>query len=141
MTGLSVGAVLHATAVLESLTAAAFILAPSSPMALLFGAPLDTRLDLLVARFVGGPLLSLGIACWCAGNDPASRAASGMVTAMLLYDAFAAALLAYAGLWLGLIGIALWPAVFIHLALAVASIMALQKNALQSTTDRGQGEV
>ena len=47
---------------------------------------------------------------------------------MLIYDVAAAALLAYAGLALSLVGIALWPAVVLHAALAVWCVVAATRN-------------
>ncbi len=48
-----------------------------------------------------------------------SRAAYGVVAAMLVYNVTVAALLVYADVAKGAAGIALWPAVIAHTALAV----------------------
>jgi hypothetical protein len=93
-------------------------------VALLFGSTPATALELIFLRLIGVALLSLGMACWWAANDPASRAAAGVVKAMLLYDAVAVVLLAYAGLT-GFSGIGLWPAVTVHAAMAVWCIVGL----------------
>jgi hypothetical protein len=59
---------------------------PSITVELLLGAPLETLAALTVARVGGAGLLALGVACWLARGDTQSRAARGLVAAMLLYD-------------------------------------------------------
>jgi len=59
---------------------------PSATVALLVGAPLEAPAALTVARVGGAGLLALGVACWFARGDTQSRAASGLVAAMLLYN-------------------------------------------------------
>jgi hypothetical protein len=70
---------LRVTAVLEAGTGVACLLVPRLPAALLFGSPPAGTLGLILVRFIGAALLSLGMACWWAANDPASRAAAGVV--------------------------------------------------------------
>jgi hypothetical protein len=45
---------------------------------------------------------------------------------MLLYDVVAVAVLAYAGIGLGLHGVALWPAVVLHALMSVWCVASLQ---------------
>jgi len=71
-------------------------------------------------------LLSLGIACWLARNDEQSRAATGLIAAMLLYNTAVAAVLVYAGIGLRLAGVGTWPAVLLHAALAVWCLACLR---------------
>ena len=106
------------TALLETITGVALIVSPALPASLLFGAPIDTAVGLILARIAGAALLALGVACWLARDDVRSGAARGLVAAMLLYNAAAVAALVYAALGFTLAGIALWPAVLLHLALA-----------------------
>lgn len=47
---------------------------------------------------------------------------------MLFYNLAAAALLAYAGIQLSMAGAGLWPAVLLHAALAVWSVLLFRKN-------------
>jgi len=104
----------------------------------LFGPPSATPLGLVLARFIGAALLSLGMACWWAANDPDSRAAEGVVKAMLLYDVAAAVLLAHAGTS-GFTGIVLWPAIAVHAAMAVWCFVGppnCREQALAAETER-----
>ena len=81
---------------------------------LLLGSALETPAAMTVLRVGGAGLFALGIACWLACGDAQSRAARGVVAAMLFYDIGAAVILAFAGLGLGLHGLGLWPAVLLH---------------------------
>jgi len=107
------------TAVIEVGTGLAPVLVPSVPVSLLLGAALDSPTGLTVGRVAGVALLSLGVACWLARRDAQSRAATGLIAAMLLYNIAVVSLLTYAGTCSGLVGVALWPAVLLHGALAV----------------------
>jgi hypothetical protein len=54
------------------------------------------------ARPLGAALLALGVACWLARSDTTGPAQFGLIARVLVYDAAAALLLAYAGLYLSL---------------------------------------
>jgi hypothetical protein len=113
------------TAVIEVGAGLALLGFPSAVAILLLGTPLDTPAALTVARVAGAGLLALGVACWLARGGMQSRAAIGLVAAMLLYNAAAVAVLAHAGIGLGLHGALLWPAVFLHAAMAVWCALCL----------------
>jgi len=114
------------TALLEAITGVALIVSPGPPVSLLVGAVLETPSGLIVARVAGAALLALGLACWLARDDGRSRAARGLVGAILLYDAVTAAVFVYAGLGLKLSAAGLWPAVVLHGALALWCVGCLR---------------
>jgi hypothetical protein len=115
------------TAVIELGAGLALLCFPSMAVALLLGSPLDTLTALTVARVGGSGLLSLGVACWLARGDSLSRAARGLVAAVLLYDVAAVAILAFAGIGFGLHGVALWPAVVLHAVMTVWCVGCLRR--------------
>jgi hypothetical protein len=94
---------------------------------LLLGSPLDTPSAPTVARLAGAALLSLGLACWLARRDT-SRAAKGLVSAMVLYNLGAVLILGATGIRSPQpVGIALWPAVVLHAGMTVWCFTALRK--------------
>jgi pyridoxal biosynthesis lyase PdxS len=114
------------TAAAETATGLALLGVPSLVVSLLFGGSLDTPAVLAVARITGAALISIGLACWLARNDPQSRAAAGVIAALSFYNAAAVVVLVHAGLGLGLSGIGLWPTVVLHAALAVWCVACLR---------------
>jgi len=107
------------TAVIEAGAGMTFFLLPSVAVTLLFGSPLDSPVALMVTRLTGAALITLGVACWLARLDLESRAAVGLVAALLFYNLAALSILAYAGFGLGLVGLTLWLGVLLHSAMAV----------------------
>jgi quinol-cytochrome oxidoreductase complex cytochrome b subunit len=92
----------------------------------------------VVARVAGAALLALGVACWLARNDEQSCAARGLITAMLLYNIAAVAVLGYAGIGVGLTGIGLWPAVVLHAAMTVWCFVCLRTKRVNVATESRQ---
>lgn len=116
-----------ATAVIEGATGVALLVSPALPVSILIGASLDTPAGLVVGRIAGAALVALGLSCWVARQDEHSRAANGIVTAMLLYNLITGAVLIYAGLGPRLAGVGLWPAVVLHAVMAVWCFTCLRK--------------
>ena len=114
------------TAVLEAATGFALVASPSLVVSLLLGSPLDPRPGSVIGRLAGVALLTLGLVCWLARNGQQSRVAAEPIAAMLFYNVAAAALLAYARLGLGLSGLGLWPAVALHVAMALGCMGCLR---------------
>jgi hypothetical protein len=116
---------LKVTALIEVAAGLGLIAVPSVVVRLLLGSPLDTSAAAMLGRVAGAALLALGLACWLARDDAQSRAAKGLVAAILLYNLAVAALLAFARIGLGLHGVALWPAVVLHAVMAVWCVACL----------------
>ncbi len=117
---------LKLTGIIETATGIGLVAVPSVVVRLLLGSPLDTSAAVMLGRVAGAALLALGVACWLARDDTQSRAARGLVVAMLMYNIPATAVLAFAGIGLGQ-GVMLWPAVVLHAAMAVWCIVCLRR--------------
>jgi hypothetical protein len=104
----STNRVLIFAAVAEAATGMALLVVPSLVGGLLLGQEL-TGIAAAVARVAGIALIALGIACW--PGPP--------LFGMLIYTSLVALYLAYLGFVGGLTGILLWPAVVLHMVLAV----------------------
>jgi hypothetical protein len=114
------------TGILEAATGSALLALPALVISVLLGAVLDTAGGVVVARVAGAAMLSLGVACCLARDGAQTRPARGIIAAILIYHVAVAALLAHAGLVLGMAGIGLWPAAAGHAALALWSIACLR---------------
>jgi hypothetical protein len=97
------------TGALEAATGLVLLMAPSVLVELLLGAAPGTPAGVTVSRVAGVALLALGVACWLAREDPAGRAAKGLVAAVLLYNVAVVAIMVLAWISLELFGIAFWP--------------------------------
>ena len=104
------------------------LLSPSLVAGLLLGVSLDAPAALVVGRITGAALFSLGAACWLARDDGPTRARRGLVTAMLLYNCAAGAVLGIAGAGVRLAGVLMWLAVALHAVLAVWCIACLRRS-------------
>jgi hypothetical protein len=114
-----------ATALAEVSAGLALLACPALPMALLLGVEPAAPEDSVIARIAGAGLLAFGIACWAGRNDPDRAGRKGLLLAAFTYDVAAAAVLGYAGWFLSLAGVALWPAILLHGALALWCAVAL----------------
>jgi hypothetical protein len=124
-----------ASALIELGAGLALLCCPSAAATLLVGAPLEGPAALTVARVCGAGLLTLGVACWLARGDTQSRAARGLIAAMLLYDVAVATLLAFAAIGMELHGVALWPAVVLHGVMSVWCVACLRRSPVKFTMD------
>ena len=118
------------TAVIEVGAGLVICVAPSLFVSLVIGKPLESEQALTIARIGGAGLVALGIACWIANGDANSRAARGLIFAMIFYNLAAVALFVYAFLGYGLRGLSLWPSAALHTGMAIWCIASLlRKNA------------
>ena len=124
------------TAVIELGAGLTLLCFTRTAVALLLSSPLDAPNALTVARVGGAGLISLGIASWLARDDSQSRAARGLVAAMLFYDIAAVVILAFAGIGLGLHGAALWPAVVLHVVMTVWCVACFRRVPIGMAKDR-----
>jgi hypothetical protein len=120
---------LQTSAAVEVGAGAALFAVPVPFVAILIGGTLDTPGALAVARLAGAALLTIGLICWLASRDPASRAASGVVAALAFYNVAAVGILLYAKLGLGLSGPGIWPAIALHAALAAWCLACVRRPA------------
>jgi hypothetical protein len=110
---------LSITGAVEVLTGLLLLAAPSILVELLLGEPPGSPAGVTVARVTGAALLALGVACWLARDDGLSRAAKGLVAAMLLYNVAVVVVLVIAWATQGLSGVGLWPVILAHAGLAI----------------------
>ena len=125
------------TAIIEAATGLALIAVPAIVVRLLLGAEISGA-SIPLGRVAGAALLALGVACWLARDDTQSRTARGLVVAMLMYNIVATAVLAFAGIGLGVHGVALWPAVVLHAAMAVWCVACLRRGPQNEAMDSNQ---
>jgi hypothetical protein len=92
---------------------------PGLAIWLLLGVRESSREALVVSRIGGAGLLALGVACWLARDDLGSRSQYGLLWAMLIYNVGACVALAFAGSIARMTGVALWPGVALHAAIAI----------------------
>jgi hypothetical protein len=123
------------SAIIELGAGLALLCCPWAAAMLLVGAPLEGPAALTVARVCGAGLLALGVACWLARGDTQSRAARGLIAAIMLYAVAVAALLAFAATGMKLHGVALWPAVVLHGVMSVWCVACLRRSSLKLTMD------
>lgn len=115
------------TAMGEGVTGLALATTPKLVLELLLGVSKSSPEAIVIARVTGGALLALAVVCWFARNERGSASGRGVLVGVLLYDCVAAAMLVSAMVVDGLVGVALWPAVAAHVALAgwcVGSLVA-----------------
>jgi hypothetical protein len=110
---------LVATAVIEAGAGLGLLALPNIAVKLLLGADISGA-AIPLGRVAGVALLALALASWLARGHAASALTTA--SAMLLYNCGVAAVLPIAGVS-GMTGVLLWPAVALHVAMAVWSVM------------------
>lgn len=116
---------LSITGAVEAATGLLLLAVPSTLVELLLGISPGSPVGVTVARVTGAALLALGVACWLARDDAPSRAAKGLVAAMLLYNIAVVAVLIIAWASEGLSGIGFWPVALAHAGLAIWCVACL----------------
>jgi len=117
---------LSVTAFVEIATGLSLLILPAVVLTVLLGLDHATADALFVGRLAGAALLAIGVASWIARLDSRTTAQLGLLTGILIYNAAASMLLAFAGVVLKMIGVLLWPAVALHAILAVLCFSCLQ---------------
>jgi hypothetical protein len=100
---------------------------PANSLRVLIGVEHASTETIFVARVAGAALAAIGVACWIGREDQLGPAQRGLIAGVLVYSTVVAGLLAYAALFLNLVGIALWPAVAVHAVLSVGCVFSLRK--------------
>jgi len=114
------------TAIGEAAIGIFLLILPAAVCSILLGVSYPSPEAELMSRFAGAALVAIGVACWLARGDHSSSGQRGLLVGVFIYDIAAATLLAYAALVRDMIGIALWPAVAIHAALATWCVACLR---------------
>lgn len=95
------------------------LVVPVLAVSLLLGSTLESGAAIIVARVTGSALITIGMMNWGARSEPNGKAAKGIIAAMAFYNLAVVGLLIYAFLGAGLTGLGLWPAMVLHVGLAV----------------------
>jgi hypothetical protein len=108
-----------ATAIIEVGAGLCLIGLPTFTIWIVLGVRESSPEALVVGRIGGAALLAIGVACWLARDDSSSPSRHGQLWGMLIYNVGACAVLVFAGSISGMGGVALWPAVVLHLCMAI----------------------
>jgi hypothetical protein len=122
---------LKLTAFIETGTGLGLVAVPAIVVRLLLGGEL-LGAGIPLGRVAGVALLTLGVACWLASFDTQNCAARGLVSAMVVYNLGVALILGAVGLQSQRVGIALWPAVILHVVMAIWCITCLRRTSRTS---------
>lgn len=113
------------TACGETATGLSLLAVPAIPLRLLIGVEQASPKTIFVAQVAGAAMLAIGVGCWLGRSDQFGPAQRGLIAGVLIYSALVAGLLMYAGLSLNLIGMALWPAVAVHVVMSIGCAFSL----------------
>lgn len=112
------GALLITTSAIELATGLALVLAPSRVADLLLGEDLVAPVSIVIGRVAGIALVAIGASCWLARKSAGTSGRTDLIVGLLIYNAAVPVVLGHAAMVLKMRGIALWPAVLLHVALA-----------------------
>ncbi len=116
------------TAVVESATGAALLIAPSLTAELMLGAGLDSPASVMVGRVTGSALISIGLICWLERDRVPGGSRGGLVIGLLAYHISIPVLLTYAAVVENLSGIAFWPGIGLHSVLTIWCVTSLRSS-------------
>jgi hypothetical protein len=108
-----------ATSLLELGAGLSLMSLPALAIGLLLGVETPSPEALAVGRVGGAGLIAIGVACWAARDDRGSRSQRGLLWAVLVYNVGASTVLAFWGAVFSMAGVALWPAVGLHVVMAI----------------------
>jgi len=107
------------TSIIEAPVGAALLYSPSLVSILLLGTALESPAAIVLGRVCGAAIFALAISCWQGRDQISTPSGRGLILAMLFYNLCAASILATSGVFGQPSGIGLWPAVLLHVAMAV----------------------
>lgn len=111
---------------LEAAAGVTALIAPALVVTVLLGVPAESA-SLVLARFFGIGILSLGVAALQARHDTESRAGISVAYALVCYNLVAAVLLVWAVAVVGFGGMVLWAAGIGHALIGAAFLRALMQ--------------
>jgi len=126
---------LLATACVEAATGLCLLFLPAVLFAVLLGLEHPTVDAIFIGRIAGAAMLAIGIASWMARTDTLTQAQLGLLTGILVYNAAASMLLAFAGTVLKMSGVLLWPAMGLHAILAAWCLSCLRPDGIGEAAD------
>lgn len=129
---MSTKALLTVVAVAEALTGFGLLAMPSTIAALLLGSPLSAGVPLVVGRVAGIALIAIALVCWLERNRGSAAPPTSLLAGLLVYNAAIPLLLIYSNLVDDVSAIGLWPAVALHLAVAIWIVMRLRSQGVRS---------
>jgi hypothetical protein len=115
--------VLGVAAAIEAVTGLVLIVFPHMLIRLLLGAD-AAGATIVIGRFAGVALLSLGFGCWWGRQEEGTHWA---LAAMLTYNFLVTIYLTVVGIGAEFVGVLLWPAAVIHAALTALLAYSLIK--------------
>jgi|SRR5579862_2682643 len=113
------------TAIGEAGTGLALVVYPPVLVWLLLGVETTFETD-VISRIAGAALFAIGATCWIGRSDAPNATQLGLLVGVLIYDMAAGVILASFGFFANQVGIALWPAVVLHMVLAIWCLVAIR---------------